>query len=220
MNSKPEWWRGQSPPRDAWGLASAAELVSGPVTTIDLDAIAPSPHDGLREVYFFRTTVSRVQLWLNDISLVVEWSEFDNCHFRQRVRPVLNECGFAAQGSFANRPAIYRNCTFERVRFKTLGGFVTGAGRFENCTFVNCRWDGHFAYDTDLITCRFIGRMNGCVWGGTGLEDSRRRNVITGNDFTEAKFTDNVGWRRDFPITAQIWPAGFIPCVNDADFDG
>ena len=129
------------------------------------------------------------------------------------------EYGFAAQGSFANRPAIYRDCLFERVRFKTLGGFVTGAGRFENCTFVNCRWEGHFAYGADLIRCRFIGRMNGCVWGGTDL-GTQRRSVITGNDFTEAKFSDNVAWRRKFPVTDQIWPDGRIPRVDDAEIDG
>jgi hypothetical protein len=144
---------------------------------------------------------------------LVEWSEFEDCHFRQRVRPVLNEFGFAAQGSFAFRPAVYRNCTFERVRFKTLSGFNTGAGRFES------RWEGHFAYDTGLISCRFIGRMHGCVWSGTGRENSRR-NVIIGNDLTEVKFTHNVGWRRDFPVTEQMWPAGFVPHVRDAGIDG
>lgn len=221
MNSKTGWWRGQSPPRQARDVAPADMLVSGPVTSIDLDAIAP--RSGLRGVHFFRAAVSGVELWLTAISLVVEWSEFDNCHFRQRVRPVVNEYGFAAQGSFANRPAVYRACTFERVRFKILGGFDTGAGRFENCTFVNCRWEGHFGYDADLIDCRFVGRMNGCVWGGTGLkEDSRgqvRRNVITGNDFTEVTFTDNVGWRRDFPVADQVWPDGFVPVVDSAGID-
>ncbi|MGW5192870.1 hypothetical protein ACWEOO_26735 [Kribbella sp. NPDC004138] len=221
MNSNPGWWRGQSPPGQARDVAPADMLVSGPVTSIDLDAIAP--RGGLRGVHFFQAAVSGVELWLNDISLVVEWSEFDNCHFRQRVRPVLNEYGVAAQGSFANRPAVYRDCTFERVRFKILGGFDTGAGRFENCTFVNCRWEGHFGYDADLIDCRFVGRMNGCVWGGTGLkEDSRgqgRRNVITGNDFTEVTFTDNVGWRRDFPVAYQVWPDGFVPVVDGVGID-
>jgi len=213
MSRKPEWWRGQSPPRLAQDPTSAGKAISGSVTTMDLDAIAPGG-SGLRPVYFFRATVTGVQLSLNDVSLLVQWSGFQNCHFGQRVRPVLNDSGFAAQGSFANRPAVYQGCTFDRVRFKTLGGFNTGAGRFENCTFVNCRWEGHFAYDADLISCRFIGRMNGCVWGGTGL-DSERRNVITGNDFTEVKFTDNVGWRRDFPVADQVWPEDFVPRVDD-----
>ncbi|MFI7068583.1 hypothetical protein ACIBL3_46880 [Kribbella sp. NPDC050124] len=217
MSSKPEWWRGQSPPRVAQDPASTGRSVSGSVTTIDLDAITPGG-SGLRRLYLVRATVSDVQLWLNDVSLLVQWSAFENCHFRQRVRPVLNQYGFAAQGSFANRPAVYRGCTFERVRFKTLGGFNTGAGRFENCTFVNCRWEGHFAYDADLIDCRFVGRMNGCVWGGTD-RDSQRRNVITGNDFTEVKFTDNVGWRHDFPIADQVWPENFVPRVAD-DIEG
>jgi hypothetical protein len=44
--------------------------------------------------------------------------------------------------------------------------------------------------------------------------------VITGNDFTEAKFSDDVAWRRKFPVTDQIWPEGFIPRVDDVEIDG
>jgi hypothetical protein len=36
--------------------------------------------------------------------------------------------------------AVYRDCTFERIGFKGLGGLSMDRGRFENCTFVNCRW--------------------------------------------------------------------------------
>jgi hypothetical protein len=71
---------------------------------------------------------------LNEVSLAVEWSEFTDCHFRQRVKPIINDYGFSAQGSFANRPALYRNCVFERVRFKQLGGFNLTRGWYEGCT--------------------------------------------------------------------------------------
>ncbi len=173
----------------------------------------------LARLYFFRAAVTDVELWLNDVHLAVQWSEFDGCHFRQRVRPVLNSEGIAAQGTFATRPAVYRNCTFERVRFKGMGGFSMGVARFENCTFLNCRWEGHFAHDADLIDNRFIGRMNGCVWFGRSEPASdvgaARRNVIHGNDFTETAFTSNVGWRFDFPLQDQRWPEGFVPIVDD-----
>jgi len=130
---------------------------------------------------------------------------------------VLNEHGVAAQGSFGNRPSIYRNCTFDRVRFKALGGFSMLSARFEDCTFLNCRWEGHFANDADLVNCTFIGRMNGCAWFGHGTTPdgtTKRRNVIHGNDFTRTQFTDNVGWRLGFPISDQTWPEGFSPLID------
>jgi hypothetical protein len=53
---------------------------------------------------FFRADAREMELWLNDAHLTVGWSEFDSRHIRQRVRPVLNEHGTAAQGAFGNRP--------------------------------------------------------------------------------------------------------------------
>ncbi|WP_156971227.1 hypothetical protein [Knoellia sinensis] len=150
------------------------------------------------------------------MSLSSAWSEFSDCRFRQRVRPILTEHGFAAQGSFGNGPSIYRGCTFERVRFKGLGGFSMMNARFEDCTFVNCRWEGHFAHAADLINCTFSGRMNGCVWFGHSGNPERggRRNVIRGNDFTQVVMTHNVGWRNGFPVSDQLWPEGHRPRVD------
>lgn len=149
---------------------------------------------------------------LDDVALAVEWSEFHGWHLRQRVRPVLNARGFAAQGSFGNSPAVYRDCTFERIRFKGLGGFSMGRGWFENCVFVNCRWEGHFAHNAGLVSNRFIGRMNGCVWFGHSA--SGDRNIIRGNDFTQTEFTSNVGWRSDFPVPDQHWPTAYAPLID------
>jgi hypothetical protein len=50
--------------------------------------------------------------------------------------------------------------------------------------------------------------MNGCVWFG---ESKLGPNVIRGNDFTRVRFTDNVGWRRSYPVGEQQWPPGFHP---------
>ncbi|MGD8201296.1 hypothetical protein ACQE98_11590 [Ornithinimicrobium sp. W1679] len=217
MTDVPDWWRGQVPPgRPPDGL-SPRELVTGSVSAVGSSGLILSTP--LRRLHFYRATVVGVDLWLTDVHLAVEWSEFHDCRFRQRVRPVLDPDGCAAQGSFGNSPALYRGCTFERVRFKTLGGFSLGNARFEACTFVDCRWEGHFADATDLVDNRFVGRMNGCAWVGRSRSDNRyrhgRRNVIHGNDFTQTRFTDNVGWRQDFPLEAQRWPAGFAPLVDD-----
>ena len=60
--------------------------------------------------------------------------------------------------------------------------------------------------------------MNGWVWFGhgrhSGNDGALRRNLIRRNDFTETVFTDNVGWRSNFPVGHQRWPAGFTP-VHD-----
>ena len=211
------WWRGQSPPSDPASRGGPVRVLTGTVRAQDLaadDTIARTSTAGLSPLYFFRAHTIGVDVRLDDTHLAVEWSEFDSCHFRQRVKPVLNAAGFAAQGSFGSRPAVYRGCTFERVRFKTLGGFTSGKALFEGCTFLNCRWEGHFAYDTDLVGCRFIGRMNGCVWGGRSEPTATqpvRRNLISGNDFSEAQLTENIGWRADSPLDDQLWPAGYVP---------
>jgi hypothetical protein len=203
----PDWWRGEQP-ADAPARDPRTRLVTGDVRDIPEGERDPQ---GLRTLYFFRASVTDAELWLNDVHLVVEWSEFTNCHFRQRVKPITNEQGFSAQGSFANRQALYRSCVFERVRFKLLAGFSMSRGWYEDCTFLNCRWEGHFAHDASVVDSTFIGRMNGCVWFG---ESDRGPNVIRGNDFSRARFTDNVAWRRSYPVGAQEWPSGFQPRVR------
>ena len=142
----------------------------------------------------------------------MEWSQFRDCHFRQRVRPVTNAQGFSPQGSFGNSPAFYRNCVFERVRFKQLGGFNLGRGWFEDCHFINCRWEGHFAMKAALVDCTFSGRMNGCEWSG---QSGGKSNPLRGNDLTQVQFTNNVAWRDSFPLADQRWPEGFTPLVDD-----
>ena len=166
---------------------------------------------GSRPIYFFSAVVSGTELALDEVHLSAEWSEFNDCRFRQRVRPVTNEHGFSAQGSFANSPAIYRNCTFDRVRFKRLGGFNLSRGWFEGCTFVNCRWEGHFATDASLVDCTFVGKMHGCAWFGESVQGP---NVNRGNDFSAVEFTDNVGWRHSFPVKDQHWPKGYRPRLD------
>jgi len=212
MTDEPEWWRGASPPDQLpseW--PNFREFTTGRHT----GALATPPLVpglGLRQRFFFRAQVSDVELSLTDAQLGVAWSEFDRCLFTQRVRPVLNEHGIAAQGSWGIRASIYRDCVFDRVRFKTLGGFTLSAARFENCTFRNCRWEGHFAHSCDLVDCVFIGKMTGCVWFGEDREGRSppRVNDIRGNDFTDTTFS-NVGWRFDFPVADQIWPEGHLP---------
>jgi hypothetical protein len=110
VTERPTWWRGESPALAPRGHVGVCDVVTGRRSAI---TIPPVDHrTGLRDLYVFDAQVSEADLSLDDIHLSVEWSEFEDCHFRQRVRPALNEHGIAAQGSFANSPAVYRNCTF------------------------------------------------------------------------------------------------------------
>ncbi len=209
MASEPAWWRGEKPAAEPRGSA-LDEVQRGEFSEF---AVAPVVAGiGLREVNVFDARVTGADLALTDLHLKVEWSEFNDCRFHQKARPVLNEYGIAAQGSFGNSPAIFRNCTFEGVRFKLLGGFSMSRATFEDCTFVNCRWEGHFANDAWLINNRFIGKMNGCVWFGAG---DVGRNVIAGNNFSETIFTTNVAFRNAFPVDDQTWPDGYEPLEDD-----
>ena len=219
MTGEPEWWRAQQPTAvvpAGWGWGRNQGLTGSYRGALPGAEEPEGGDDALRPLHVFRASVADVAVRLDNAHLAVAWSEFDGCHFRQRTGPVRNSHGDTAQGSFGNKPSIYRGCTFERVRFKLLGGFSLAQARFEDCTFLSCRWEGHFAHDADLVGCRFVGRMNGCVWFGTGSTVGRaaRRNVVEGNDFTQTRFTTNVGWRRDFPIADQHWPDDYRPVVD------
>jgi hypothetical protein len=205
----PRWWRGREPARRPRG-EDIEHLLTGAHTQIPLPPVEDGI--GLRRLYAFQAQVAGVEVALTDVHLTVEWSAFTDCRFTQALRPVRNEHGIAAQGCLAISPSLYRGCTFERIRFKTLDGFTLGHATFQNCTFLNCRWDGHFATDAWLVGNRFLGAMNGCVWFGHGPEG---RNVIEGNDFTGTRFTTNVAFRGDFPLHTQRWPAGYQPLVDD-----
>lgn len=203
------WWRGSEPARHPRG-EDLEYVLTGPHTEIILPPVQEGI--GLRRLHAFDARVVGAHVALTDLQLTVEWSQFTDCRFTQTLRPVLNRYGIAAQGSLAISPSIYRGCTFERVRFKTLDGFILGHATYQDCTFVNCRWEGHFANDAWLVDNRFLGTMNGCVWYGRGHSAP---NLIEGNDFTGTRFTTNVSFRGDFPIESQRWPAGYQPLVDD-----
>ena len=206
--SRPDWWRGETPSGAPRGVPGPG-LVSGAVE--ELPWVEIDPVSGLRRRYFFSAAVSDTFLCLDNVGLTVEWSEFTNVHFRQKNRPITNELGLSAQGSFGNSPAYYRNCVFEGVRFKQLGGFTLSRGWFEGCKFINCRWEGHFAMSASLVDCSFSGRMNGCAWFG---DSERGPNIHRGNDYSAVQFTDNVAWRYSFPVADQKWPEGYVPLLD------
>jgi len=209
----PDWWRGTTPQRlPSYG----GTPVGGEIREFDAARFPVNNTSLLRSLYFQEARASGIEIELDEVSLTVCWSKFERCTFRQRSGR-LNAYGFAPQGSFGNRPSIYLDCIFAGVRFKTLGRFVTGAARFVRCRFERCHFHGHFSRGADYIECTFTGRIDGCVWFGTvppGDTEAGRRNVITGNDFTGAVLGPNIGWRDGFDFSAQRWPVGYQPAVE------
>lgn len=204
---RPSWWRGGEPAEPPPG---AATVLRGDVDELDLAAFERTADLGLAYVSLREARLRGLSLCLDDTKLSVWWSELEDCTFTQRARPVANAQGYTAQGSFGAAPSLYRGCRFERVRFRTTTGFSMGAATFEDCEFVHCRWEGSRAWSADLVDCRFTGKMDGAVWFGTDRRTGRA-NVVRGNDFTGVTFTDNIGWRHDFPVADQVWPDGYVP---------
>jgi hypothetical protein len=211
-NADPEWWRADRPEP----VPAGNKWIRDEIAAFDASTLPPTKWPGhYPSVYFYEATVSGIDLLLDELHLNAAWSEFIGCTFRQKTAP-LSLQGFPAQGSFGSRPSIYRDCDFVGIRFKNAGRFSTGAARFENCRFTRCRFNGHFAYESDFVDCTFTGKVDGCVFGGCTPPSGPygqpgRRNVITGNDFTGARLTDNIGWRYGFDLDAQRWPDGYVP---------
>ena len=211
----PAWWRGTTP--SSMPVYPGFIRLHGELAQEDLPTFADRPPD-LQGLLIDQAHAQDLTISLDDRRVVACWSEFEGCTFTQRRGgPVLNASGAAAQGTlgWVNGPSVYRGCSFVGVRFKGLGGFTMGAATFEDCLFDQCRFNGHFAYVADLIDCRFVGDVDGCVWYGTAPKDNGgRRNNIRGNDFIEASVSPNVGWRGDFDMRAQRWPDAFVPTVD------
>jgi uncharacterized protein YjbI with pentapeptide repeats len=205
---RPDWWRGQTPSRLRW--PSRGQRITGSIDTWDGHEL-PRESDGLHTVFFDQADLQGLTIELDSAHLSVLFSEFTDCTFTQRERGPTNSEA-AAQGSFANRPAIYRRCTFIGVRFRTLAGFDAGQARFEDCVFDQCRFEQFFPHETDFVRCRFIGPIKAAVF--FGRTQTGRVNDIEGNDFTHAALSDNVAFRSDFPFSNQMWPEGFHPNVE------
>ncbi len=189
-------------------------VLTGNVTTIDLAAVPLANPASLRSIRFHQADVRDLTLRLDEVHLDCQWSSFADCTFTQRSRR-LHRDGFEPQGSFGGRPSVYRRCRFVGVRFRLRAGFGVGEARFEDCVFERCRFEEHFSLQADYLDCRFVGPMKMAVFFGSDPKTGRR-NDIAGNDFTQARFTDNIAWRGGFPLQQQNWPVDYTPLVDDA----
>jgi hypothetical protein len=208
----PAWWRGQvADQMPTWQPED--RVFTGQVDDLDVSGV-PLGRGLLRAVVFDQARVSDADISLDDIGLVTAWSEFTECTFHQRGTR-LHPDGEEPQGSFGNRPSVFRGCTFRDVRLSVRAGFSVGQARFEDCTFERCRFEEHFSWSAEYVGCRFVGPMRTAVFFGTD-PNSGRVNEIHDNDFTDVAFSSNVGWRGDFPVLDQRWPESFTPLVDDS----
>jgi len=169
-------------------------------------------HVWLRPYAFQHVKATAAEFDLDEVSLMVAWSEFERCTFRQRAK-VLGDP--PPQGSLGFRPTTYRDCHFERVQFRIRAGVSVGLARFEHCTFRHCRFHEHFSFCADYVDCAFEGTIATAVFNGRGLMDAcnGKVNEFRGNDFTRARLR-SVGFRTGIRIEDQKWPAGYAPVVD------
>lgn len=202
------WLRGTKPKP---GTLYGDWVLSGPVTALDSARAHPDTYTRLVQLGFEDAQVVGLTVPLDELHLGVMWSEFEGCTFTQRKRRLMSS-GAGAQGFFGHPrgPSVYRDCTFSRVHFGSLGMFRLWAATFERCLFDRCSWRS-MEYDTDFIGCTFIGKMQGGAFGGTS-PNTGRVNRIVDNDFSAADISrDNFGWRFQFPVEQQTWPPDFVP---------
>jgi uncharacterized protein YjbI with pentapeptide repeats len=172
----------------------------------------PGRHVWLRGYAFDEVKANGTEFDLDEVHLFILWSEFVNCVFRQRAKPLGDP---RPQGDLGWRPTTFRGCTFERVQFRIRGGFDVGQARFEDCLFRHCRFHEHFSHCADYVNCTFEGTISMAVFFGRDTGDWCRgkRNEFRGNDFRKAKL-QSVDFRKGIRVDEQLWPEGYQPIVD------
>ena len=102
----------------------------------------------------------------------------------------------------------YVNCNFDQARIKVA---TAGIARFVGCSFQQVDITGWLCTATELVDCRFSGRLRGCGFSGTVsypyTEDiSRTKNEIRDNDFSGCEF-DDVSFMAGVDLTRQRLPS-------------
>lgn len=112
------------------------------------------------------------------------------------------------------RKSIYKGCTFERVKLRSLG-----IADFIDCTFIDCDFNTAFIA-ASFSKCRFIGRVHGCVFCGSKYNSyyyndrlsywvsnkGRLHNV----DFSEANIID-VDFRGGIDLSTTLLQQSYLP---------
>lgn len=128
-------------------------------------------------------------------------SNFERCRF-DNAR--IQDASFGSGREMSE----YIECSFDGVRIWHGGGFA----RFVRCSFKKIDFRSWMCFGTELVDCVFTGRLKGCIFNGTLLEQDqpflgRERNEFHGNDFSGTDL-DDVAFRTGIDLTQQRLPCG------------
>ncbi len=107
------------------------------------------------------------------------------------------------------RRSTFDSCSFDGSHFRSI---APGNARFINCSFTDVSIPEFYAHDIELIDCTFSGCLEkGFVNGSRDRKRlrffDRRRNTITGNDFSGCELRD-FSFRTGVDLSKQVLPKG------------
>jgi hypothetical protein len=102
----------------------------------------------------------------------------------------------------------YVDCTFDGARINVS---TAGIARFTGCSFERVKITGWLCGATELVECRFSGRLRRCVFSAKVSDFysdilSRATNEIRDNDFSRCHF-DDVSFLSGVDLTRQRLPS-------------
>jgi hypothetical protein len=129
-------------------------------------------------------------------------SHFLRCSFRQMT--IEDACW--GGGRTRSR---YIECCFDGARFRSL---APGNARFVGCTFRDVEIDEFYGHRVEFVDCVFSGRIARGYLNGTRDRTrlpvlARRKNEISGNDFSKCDLND-FAFRTGVDLTRQKLPGG------------
>jgi hypothetical protein len=129
-------------------------------------------------------------------------SSFTGCKFEKMT---IGDAGWGG----GRVQSLYTECSFDGTR---MGMRAPGNARFVRCSFKGVRIKMMMSLACEFIDCVFTGQVDGAVLRGELLPDDherygRARNVIEGNDFSEAELRD-VSFRGGVDLTINRLPQG------------
>jgi hypothetical protein len=169
--------------------------------------------DSLRGYAFERVAASNVVFDLDELSLHVANSIFENCCFRQQA---MRRRDPPPQGNLGRRPTTYRRCAFEQVQFHVGPGFSVGHARLKSAGFITAAscLTSPSVPTTSTATSRGTS-MRPCSTAvtPTGVIAAESATSSEATTFTDARLVD-VGFRCGIDTTAQRWPDGYQPVTD------
>ena len=109
-------------------------------------------------VWWTKKIFERCQFLSCDFSdALARGCRFTDCVFK---RGKLQHFSMGGRTLILLRKSIYKGCTFERIKLRSLG-----IADFISCTFIDCDFNTAFI-TSSFSECKFIGNVRGCVFCG------------------------------------------------------